>query len=86
MMTPTHPRGHRKGFRKSKILNFFQLPPSNLTNVKTAVLMQGAALGGRKQVNKALHTCTSWYAYAAMFGSSIDTLVPRALLRMYRLH
>ena len=22
------------------------------------------------QVNKALHTCTSWYAYAAMFGSS----------------
>ena len=42
--------------------------------------------GGRKQVNKALHTCTSWYAYAAMFGSSIDTLVPRALLRMYRLH
>ena len=34
---------------------------------------------GRKQVNKALHTCTSWYAYAAMFGSSIDTMVPRAL-------
>ena len=26
---------------------------------------------GREQVNKALHTCTSWYAYAAMFGSSI---------------
>ena len=25
---------------------------------------------GRTQVNKALHTCTSWYAYAAMFGSS----------------
>ena len=23
------------------------------------------------QVNKELHTCTSWYAYAAMFGSSI---------------
>ena len=22
------------------------------------------------QVNKGLHTCTSWYAYAAMFGSS----------------
>ena len=43
-------------------------------------------LKGRKQVNKALHTCTSWYAYAAMFGSSIDTVVPRALLRMYRLH
>ena len=43
-------------------------------------------LGGRKQVNKALHTCTSWYAYAAMFGSSIDTMVPRALQRMYRLH
>ena len=42
--------------------------------------------GGRKQVNKALHTCTSWYAYAAMFGSSIDTMVPRALKRMYRLH
>ena len=41
---------------------------------------------GRKQVNKALHTCTSWYAYAAMFGSSIDTMVPRALKRMYRLH
>ena len=36
-----------------------------------AVLAQG---GGRKQVNKALHTCTSWYAYAAMFGSSIDTM------------
>ena len=34
---------------------------------------------GRKQVNKALHTCTSWYAYAAMFGSSIDTMVPQAL-------
>ena len=47
---------------------------------------QGGSVGGRKQVNKALHTCTSWYAYAAMFGSSIDTLVPRALLRMYRLH
>ena len=44
------------------------------------------ALEGRKQVNKALHTCTSWYAYAAMFGSSIDTMVPRALQRMYRLH
>ena len=42
--------------------------------------------GGRKQVNKALHACTSWYAYAAMFGSSIDTMVPRALQRMYRLH
>ena len=42
--------------------------------------------GGRKQVNKALHTCTSWYAYAAMFGSSIDTMVPQALERMYRLH
>ena len=41
---------------------------------------------GRKQVNKALHTCTSWYAYAAMFGSSIDTMVPQALERMYRLH
>ena len=34
---------------------------------------------GRKQVNKALHTCTSWYAYATMFGSSIDKMVPRAL-------
>ena len=22
------------------------------------------------RVNKALHTCTSWYAYAAMFGTS----------------
>ena len=43
-------------------------------------------LGGRKQVNKALHTCTSWYAYAAMFGSSIDTMVPQAFERMYRLH
>ena len=42
--------------------------------------------GGRKRVNKALHTCTSWYAYAAMFGSSIDTMVPQALERMYRLH
>ena len=41
---------------------------------------------GRKQVNKALHTCTSWYAYAAMIGSSIDTMVPQALERMYRLH
>ena len=41
---------------------------------------------GRKQVNKALHTCMSWYAYAAMFGSSIDTMVPQALERMYRLH
>ena len=30
------------------------------------VLRQGhaCARGGRKQVNKALHTCTSWYAYA----------------------
>ena len=31
---------------------------------------------GRMQVNKALHTCTSWCAYAAMgapmFGSSAD--------------
>ena len=33
-------------------------------------------LGGRKQVNKALHTCTSWYAYAAMFGRSTDMMVP----------
>ena len=24
------------------------------------------------QVNEALHTCRSWYAYAAMFGSSTD--------------
>ena len=39
---------------------------------------------GRKQVNKALHTCTSWYAYAAMFGSSIDTMGPRARQLMYR--
>ena len=39
----------------------------------------GGALGGggvwegrlgRMQVNTALHTCTAWYAYAAMFGSS----------------
>ena len=28
------------------------------------------AYGGRTQVNKALHTCMSWYAYAAMFSSS----------------
>ena len=27
--------------------------------------------GGRKHVNKALYTCTSWYAYAVMFDSSI---------------
>ena len=27
---------------------------------------------GRTQVNKAVHTCTSWYAYAATFGSSRD--------------
>ena len=46
----------------------------------------GGGGGGRKQVNKALHTCTSWYAYAAMFGSSIDTMGPRARQRMYRLH
>ena len=26
--------------------------------------------GGGGAVNKALYTCTSWYAYAAMFGSS----------------
>ena len=24
------------------------------------------------QVKKALHTCASWYAYAAMFGSSTE--------------
>ena len=29
---------------------------------------------GRMQVNKALHTGTSWCAYAAMFGSSIKFL------------
>ena len=29
---------------------------------------------GPQQVIKALHTCMSWYAYAAMFGSSIHTL------------
>ena len=43
--------------------------------------------GGRKQVNKALHTCTSWYAYAAMFGSSIDkqcSAVP--LIRWFHEH
>ena len=39
---------------------------------------------GRKQVNKALHTCTSWYAYAAMFGSSTDMMGPRAHQLMYR--
>ena len=50
------------------------------------IRMYMACILGRKQVNKALHTCTSWYAYAAMFGSSIDTMVPRALQRMYRLH
>ena len=33
----------------------------NLARVQTS---------GRKQVNKVLHTCTSWYTYAAMFGSS----------------
>ena len=27
--------------------------------------------GGGKQVNKALYTCTSWHAYAAMFSSSM---------------
>ena len=26
------------------------------------------SLGGRMRVNKALHTCTSWYAYAVMLG------------------
>ena len=37
----------------------------------------GVEAGGRMQVNKALLTCTSWYAYAAMFGSSTDdTLCP----------
>ena len=28
--------------------------------------------GGGEQVNKALHTCTSWYAYVAMCGSAIE--------------
>ena len=28
------------------------------------------------QVNKVLHTCTSWYAYAAMFGSSHEFHIP----------
>ena len=28
-------------------------------------------MGGPQAGHKALHTCTSWYAYAAMFGSSI---------------
>ena len=31
----------------------------------------GEVVDRGKQVNKALHTCTSWYAYAAMFGSSM---------------
>ena len=30
-----------------------------------------ACAKGHTQVNKALHTCTSWYAYAAMCGSSV---------------
>ena len=34
---------------------------------------------GRKQVNKALHTCTSSYAYAAMFGSSKASNVNHAI-------
>ena len=33
---------------------------------------------GRTQVNKALHTCTSWHAYAAMFGSSQYTRIPHS--------
>ena len=31
---------------------------------------------GRMQVNTALYTCVSWYAYAAMFGSSIEVHHP----------
>ena len=33
------------------------------------------------QVNKELHTCTSWYAYAAMFGSSTENTLRIHLLR-----
>ena len=31
--------------------------------------------GGAQAGLKALYTCTSWYAYAAMFGSSMRSLV-----------
>ena len=61
----------------------FRLPTILNTTRRAA---RKRTITGRKQVNKALHTCTSWYAYAAMFGSSIDTMVPRALQCMYRLH
>ena len=37
-------------------------------------LCQFVSTLGRKQVNKARHTCTSWYAYAAMFGRSSSML------------
>ena len=40
--------------------------------------------GGHMRVNKAPHTCTSWSAYAAMFGTSPHTSISQpADLRMY---
>ena len=38
----------------------------------------GPSTSGRTQVNKALHTCTFWSAYAAMFSSSEHTWTPHS--------
>ena len=42
---------------------------------------------GHMQVNKALQTCTLWYAYAAMFGCSISYthIQPNGVSCMYTL-
>ena len=38
------------------------------------VKMGNVCVGAQADL-KALYTCTSWYAYAAMFGSSMRSLV-----------
>ena len=52
-----------------------EIRPFTFSHAKILV-GRGGPEGGRKQVNKALHTCTSWSAYAAMFGSSFNALCP----------
>ena len=76
--TPLEP----SAWREHGVLELSQAHPMQCNH--TPVLMRGRRGGERKQVNKALHTCTSWYAYAAMFGSSTDMMVPRANQLMYR--
>ena len=44
---------------------------SNINNQPCSKTFGGRGGGGAQAGHKALHTCTSWYAYGAMFGSSL---------------